>query len=243
MSKRKIGWLSAGAASAVACMMSRPDVVAYCETGSEHPDNARFLTDCEQALGWQVQRLASTEYADTWDVWERRAYMAGPAGAPCTLELKVKPRLAFQRPGDVHVFGYTCEEVRRADAIRQHWPELSIECPLIDLGITKAGARAILRTKGIAEPVTYSMGLPHANCIPCSKASAAGYWALIRERWPDRFNRAAELSRKLGARLLWHKGGRKFIDELPADYPSRQADIPACDFACQLAEQDLAISE
>jgi hypothetical protein len=48
-------------------------------------------------------------------VFEKRRYLAGVEGALCTVELKVMPRLAFQRPTDVHVFGYTCD---KADADR-----------------------------------------------------------------------------------------------------------------------------
>ena len=47
---RTVCWFSAGAASAVAAKLVLRDVpdavVAYCETGSEHPDNERFLADC-----------------------------------------------------------------------------------------------------------------------------------------------------------------------------------------------------
>ncbi len=38
------------------------------------------------------------EYDDTWDVWEKTRWLAGIKGARCTTELKVRPRLAFQRP-------------------------------------------------------------------------------------------------------------------------------------------------
>ena len=58
---RIISWFSCGAASAVATKLllsekpERFDVrVVYCETGSEHPDNERFLADCENWFGQSV---------------------------------------------------------------------------------------------------------------------------------------------------------------------------------------------
>lgn len=50
---RTICWFSCGAASAVATKITIEagdgDIVpAYCETGSEHPDNELFLSDCER---------------------------------------------------------------------------------------------------------------------------------------------------------------------------------------------------
>jgi hypothetical protein len=47
-----IAWFSCGVTSAVACKIALSlydDVqVYYIETGSGHPDNARFLADCEK---------------------------------------------------------------------------------------------------------------------------------------------------------------------------------------------------
>lgn len=127
---RVLGWFSCGAASAVAIKLMPEALPVYCETGAEHPDNERFLADCDQ--WWnrsrRVMRLKSSEYADTWAVWEKKRYLAGVDGAPCTVALKVIPRLEFQRPDDVHVFGYTADgpDTARADRLRANYPELDI---------------------------------------------------------------------------------------------------------------------
>lgn len=241
MNARRVCWFSAGAASAVATKLSKPDVIAYCETGSEDEDNARFIVDCERWFGQRVTRLRNTAYRDTWDVWEKRRYLAGISGAPCTGELKIKPRLAFQYPDDIHVFGYTADssDVARADALREHWPDLRVETPLIDRGLTKAGCLAIIRTAGIKPPRVYEMGFPNANCIPCVKATSAAYWALVRQRFPERFERMAKLSRELGCRLTRINGERAFIDEIPEDHPVTEPIAPECDFLCAMAEQDM----
>lgn len=237
---RLLSWYSCGAASAVATKLSG-GLPVYCETGSEHPDNARFLRDCEAWFGQSVTRLRSDEFPDTWSVWEKRRYIAGIEGAPCTSVLKIGPRLAFQHPLDVHVFGYTANraDVERAKRLRANYPELTIQTPLIDRGLTKEACLAMVERAGIKPPLTYAMGFPNANCIPCCKATSPAYWALVRRHFPAEFNRMALLSRELGARLCRLDGERAYIDEIPEGFPTVGAITPSCDFLCNLAEQDL----
>jgi len=239
---RKVSWYSCGAASAVATKLSNPDIIAYCETGSEHEDNKRFMADCGEWFGKEITILKSEKYTDTWDVWEKRKYLSGIAGAPCTGELKVKPRLAFELPDDIHVFGYTADgpDVTRAKALVEHWPHLTCEFPLIERGLNKQACLAMVEDAGIQPPITYSWGFPNANCKVCVKATSPSYWALVRKCYPDDFKRMAELSRKLGSRLARVEGERVFIDEVPADHPTTKPIAPDCDFLCSIAEQEMA---
>ena len=238
---RTLSWFSCGAASAVATKLTPGCVPVYCDTGAEHPDNKRFLADCEPWFGVTVTRIASERYADTWEVWEKRRWLAGIDGALCTTELKVMPRLAFQRPNDRHVFGYTADapDVARAARLRENFPELTIATPLIDRGITKAGCLAMIERAGIAPPLTYALGFPNANCLPCVKATSPAYWALVRKEFPERFERMAALARELDVRLTRIEGERAFIDEIPADWPVTGALVPSCDFLCQIAESEV----
>lgn len=238
---RRVSWFSCGAASAIATKLAAPDVIAYCDTGSEDYDNIRFMADCSVWFGKKITLLKSKKYSSTWDVWETRRYISGIDGAPCTGELKVVPRLDFQRPDDIHIFGYTADskDIHRAEALREHYPELIIETPLIDRGINKEACLAMLETAGIDSPRTYAMGFPNANCIPCCKATSPRYWALVRKEFPADFTRMADLSRKLGARLAIIDGKRVFIDEVPFNHPVTQAISPDCDFLCSIANQDL----
>jgi hypothetical protein len=246
-SRRIIAWFSCGAASAVAtklALLENPEaIVAYCETGAEHADNARFITKCEKWLGKEILRLRSTKYKSTWDVWNRRKYLAGLNGAPCTVELKVAPRLMFQRPTDIQVFGYTADlaDVKRASRFRMQYPEITLRVPLIDRGLTKAACLSILQRTGIQMPAMYRLGFQNNNCIPCVKATSPAYWALVRQRFPQKFARMARLSRKLGVRLCKIKEIRKFIDEIPKNHPTTNPIAPACDFSCQLAEQEIGV--
>ncbi len=199
------------------------------------------MRDCVAWFGQEITFLQSDKYADTWDVWGKRKFLAGIAGAPCTGELKIKPRLEFERPGDVHVFGYTADgpDVKRAEALREHWPDLVCEFPLIERGITKSACLSMVKTAGISPPLTYALGFPNANCLPCVKATSPAYWALVRKEFPDKFERMVRLSRDLGVRLARIDDERVFIDEIPADYAVTAPIAPDCDFLCVIAEQDM----
>lgn len=237
---------SCGAASAVATKLTLSEnkddeiIIVYAETGSEDTDNLRFLHDCEQWFGAPVVRLKNDKYADTWDVWEKKRYIAGINGAPCTRALKIDVQQAFERPDDVHVFGYTADgnDVKRANTFIEHYPDLEIVTPLIDRGLNKAACLAMIITAGIDPPRTYAMGFPNANCIPCCKAQSPRYWALVRQEYPVQFKRMADLSHELGAKLAVLKDERIYIDEIPEGFPVTQAIAPECDMLCHLAEQE-----
>ncbi len=248
---RVICWFSAGAASAVATSLvlaeNRDALIVRCDTANEDEDNARFEADVMRRLNASVTVLKSDEYESVPDVWARRRYMAGIAGAPCTTEMKVAPRLAFQRPFDQHVFGYTADkpDVTRFGRFKANYPELSVRAPLIERGITKAATLAIVESWGIALPRTYALGFPNANCLGsgCVKATSPDYWALLRKVFPDRFDRTAATARDIGCRLARIKNRRAFIDEIPADWPTLDPIAPACDFMCHTVEQEMMGTE
>lgn len=234
---RTIGWFSCGDASAVACALAlkaNPEtIVARIVLSTEHQDNDRFAADCAAWYGRDIVNLASTEYADTWAVWEKRKYIAGIAGAPCTTELKKAVRFDFQRADDLHVFGYTVEEEHRAQRFRDSNHEISVSFPLIEAQLTKADCHAIVRAAGITLPAMYLLGFDNNNCIGCPKGGA-GYWNMIRKHFPAQFDRMAELSRRLGARLIKQDGKRVFLDELRATTGRQKDEItidcsPFCD--------------
>lgn len=247
---RRIRWFSEGGASAVATMLDLRDFgveigpVVTCSTGAEDEDNARFRRDCEPWFGATVTVIRSEKYADTWDVWEKRGYMAGINGAVCTGELKFVPRLNFQLPSDIHIFGYTADraDVTRANALREAYPDLRVETPLIDRGITKANCLALIEGAGLSLPRTYAMGFPNANCLKsgCCKATSPNYWANHRKWFPEGFERTAALARKLGVRLARINDERVFIDDIPADWPTTNPIAPSCDLLCAIHQQDLA---
>ncbi|MBO9437354.1 hypothetical protein J7354_01645 [Sulfitobacter sp. R18_2] len=244
--RRTLIWWSTGAASYAAAKIALrkyPDaLIVRCETENEDEDNYRFERDAMRRLNRNVTLLKSDEYDSVPDVWDRRKFMAGHHGAPCTAEMKIAPRLDFQRPNDRHIFGYTADadDVKRFKRLQENFFELDVEAPLIEKGVTKAGTLAMVERDGLELPRTYGMGFPCANCLKtgCSKASSPDYWSLFRFHFPDRFAETAARCRRLGARLTRINDVRMFIDEIPADWPMTQPIAPACDFLCALAEDE-----
>lgn len=169
---RTVVWFSAGAASAVAAKLTLAGAdnlanlyIAYTNPGSEHPDNERFINDCERWFRHPVDRLRSDRYQDTWDVWTKRRFIVGPTGALCTAELKKMVRYAYQQPDDIQIFGYTAEEAHRADRFREQNPGVDLRTPLIDAGLTKDDCLAIIDRAGIRLPVMYQLGYRNNNCL------------------------------------------------------------------------------
>jgi hypothetical protein len=220
---RTVVWFSCGAASACAAKLaveSGDNVhVVYCDTlAEEHPDNQRFLDDVEAWIGQSIEIVRSEKYASISDVFEQTRYMAGIAGARCTVEMKKMPRFAYQRPDDLHVFGLTSDEGKRIERFEGNNPELSLWWILRENGITKDACYEMLEDAGITLPAMYALDFKNNNCIGCVKATSAKYWANVRRHFPLVFALRAEQSRKLGVRLCRLHGERIFLDELPPDH-------------------------
>ena len=253
---------SCGATSAVAGWLTCRDYdteVIYADTASEHPDNMRFLLDCEEKLfnGQKVKILKSSKYFDIFDVFERHRFLSGPAGAKCTTEMKKKPirdYLGSRIMTELQVFGYDTGEAGRIERFRQNNPEVNLKLPLIERGLSKADCLSILIDKGIELPAMYKLGYSNSNCIGCVKGSLK-YWAAIKIDFPEIFDWYAKFERQIGAELPdgTRKGGainkryvkgervRVFLDELPDDIkPGRDLDI-SCGYSC--GQQELFTNE
>lgn len=245
---RIVCWFSCGAASAVATKLAiaensgkLPLVVAYTEVAEEHPDNSRFLAECEKWLGVQVTILRNEKYSGSCDnVFLREQYLVGPSGAPCTRHLKRGMRAKFEREGDIQVFGYTAEESERADSFFERNGHINRSTPLLDRGLGKADCLAMIEDAGIEIPAMYKLGYRNNNCIGCVKGGA-GYWNKIRVDFPARFDRMAEIERTIGASILRKDGESIFLDELPIGMGKHQ-DEPdiECSIFCHMAKSEYA---
>lgn len=220
-------WFSCGAASAVA---AKKTLERYGDTHNvmivnnpikeEDPDNVRFLIDVQNWLGVPILMAMNDNYpsCSVEEVWERRQYMSGIHGAPCTVELKKEARYQFEKRNEIdwHVLGFTSEEEDRFDNFVKFERENTLPI-LIDAGLNKQQCYDILVAAGIKPPVMYDLGYPNANCPGCVKATSPTYWNHVRRVHPEVFKRRSEMSRRLGVRLVRYKGKRIFLDELPED--------------------------
>ena len=222
-------------------------VVVRIDTGSEHPDHERFADDCSAWFRRPIEVIRSAEYTDTWDVWERTRYLVGPGGARCTVELKKRPRMEYERPDDRQMFGYTVGEQDRAERFREQNPEINLWTPLIDSNLTKSDCHAIIDRAGIEMGAMYRLGYSNSNCIACPKATAPSYWARIKRDFPEQFDRMAKVERELSVSIRRedarrHKNPRKlWLDELDVTAVDMGADEPdfECSLMCHLASDEI----
>jgi hypothetical protein len=233
-------WFSCGAASAVAAKKTIERYGDQCTIRvvnnpvvEEDDDNRRFLKDVERWFGVPVEFAINENYPDcsASTVWEKRRFMSGPKGAPCTVELKKMARQQWEARNKVdwHVLGFTANEKTRHD--RFVLTERSNVLPvLIDAGITKDDCYRIVKAAGLTLPRIYSMGYPNANCVGCVKATSPTYWNHVRKMHPEIFEARAKQSRDIGARLVRVKNRRLFLDELPPDAVGRS--MKGMDFEC-----------
>ena len=222
--KRIAVWFSCGAASAVAAKITNDyygytNKVHICNNPilEEGEDNQRFLRDVALWIGVPIETVRSKKYpnASCKEVWTDRKYMSGIHGAPCTLELKKKPRQAWEAEynPDYTVLGFTAEETARAERFKMTERD-TLLTPLIDLGITKQDCFDIVNKAGIRLPDLYRNGHPNANCLGCVKVNSPTYWNWLRTTYPDVFKDRLEQSRKIGAKLVRVKGEYIQLEDL-----------------------------
>ena len=235
----KLLWFSCGVTSAVACKMALEKygsdncLIFYFDIKSSHPDNDRFINDCEKWYGTNIIRY-SGKYLDQFDVIKKTKYVNGAYGARCTVELKRKIRESLEKKynwsGQVFGFEYSSNEIERSERLPDY---LNAEFPLITTFTTKANALGILLNANIDIPLMYKLGYPNNNCIGCVKGGK-GYWNKIRIDFPDIFLKMSFLEREVGRSCLKESdGSRLFLDELLPDRGNTlKVIVPDCGFFC-----------
>lgn len=238
---------SCGAASAVATKLALAQYGATHDVqivnaflANEHEDNRRFLADCQEWFGQEINVLRDTKYgADIIQVFTRERFIKNRHGAPCTKLLKRRLLDTWKLPGDVMVFGYTAEEVSRFEDFRERNPDKSIIAPLIERGLGKGDCKAMILRAGIELPFMYRKGYPNANCIACIKGGE-GYFRAIREDFPEQFEQLCKVQDELGPGSYLHRNRatneRFSLRDLGEGPIRRNEELPACSFFCQMAE-------
>lgn len=241
---RIVCWYSCGAASAVAAKLAidkykdsgNEIVVAYTEIEEEHPDNKRFLRECETWFDRPILLLRNENYsASIYEVFGKTKYLVGPAGAACTRLLKKEVRKRFEKPEDIHIFGFTVEERERAERFLDQ-NNVRAEFPLIENNLTKQDCFEVVAGRGILLPMMYRLGYKNNNCIGCVKGGS-GYWNKIRRDFPETFARMAKQERILGRTICKYKGERIYLDEMPDNIGRYETEKEVqCGILCELTE-------
>ncbi len=250
MSKRIVCQFSCGAASAVATKLILAEyghenvVIVNAFIQEEHPDNRRFLADCEKWFDHPITVLRDEKYgASTHAVWKSHRYIAGRYHTHCSAELKRDLLDAFKHPLDVMVLGYTADEEDRYNRFIDANNGRHVLVPLIRKGLTKADCLAMIERAGIELPEMYRLGFNNANCIGCPKGGA-GYWNKVRQVFPEQFYQIADIQETIGqgAKFLRNRrtNERIYLRELDPTH-GRIEEEPeiSCSFNCELVEQEI----
>lgn len=247
-----VSWYSGGVTSAVATKMlidkygvDSVDIVFF-ETGNHHPDNTRFIKECSEWYGKDIEIFQNEKYKNVWEVLEK-GYINSPHGAACTLELKKKMRIKLEkeRNWDHQSFGfeYNKREIKRAERFLEQYPDTNPIFPLIDAKLDKKQCFKILKEQGIDVPMMYKLGFHNANCNMCVKGGM-GYWNKIRTVFPENFKKMAELERKVGATCLKEKGSdgksvKLYLDTLDPERGRHDPPLVGeCGIICPVEEFD-----
>lgn len=239
-------WFSCGAASAVA---AKKTIEKYGQTHDilivnnpikeEHEDNRRFLLDVQEWIQHPILEATNKDFlnASIIEVFDKKKYMSGVEGAPCTSLLKKEARYQFELSHniDFHVLGFTIDEWKRQKNFNEH--ERGNTLPvLINNLITKNDCFKILQKANIKIPEIYMHGFPNANCIGCVKAQSPTYWNLVRSEFPSVFSQRAEQSRRIGCKLVKVHGKRIFLDELKPTDKGGKIQNWECGIFCSMGE-------
>ena len=236
-----IAWFSCGVTSAVATKLALRQYdnvrVIYIETGQEHPDSMRFLHNCENWFSHPIEVYRNEKYTSVFDVIEQTRYINGSAGARCTLELKKKVRYRIEDEmvtWKAQVFGFDARERKRAQRFVEQNPKARAVFPLIEHGLTKEDCMALISKAGIELPMMYRLGFPNNNCIGCVKGGR-GYWARVREIFPDYFSKMARLEQQIGHSCIKDC----FLVDLPQDARKQPPIVPSCSIYCDIDFMDI----
>jgi 3'-phosphoadenosine 5'-phosphosulfate sulfotransferase (PAPS reductase)/FAD synthetase len=232
-------WFSAGATSAVACKLAikkfgKDNVkIIYFHIDTAHPDNFRFIEDCENWFNVKIDIESSKKYKNQFDVIKKTKFINSPQGARCTYELKRKVRehITNYLDFDTQVFGfeYTEKEINRSKRLSK---DLNPYFPLIENKLTKSNCLYILKQAGIELPMMYRLGYPNNNCIGCVKGGM-GYWNKIRLDFPDIFEKMAITEREISNTCLKDDSGLIYLDELDSNRGRKlEIILPDCSLFC-----------
>lgn len=188
-----------------------------------------------RATGIPVKIIENEKYGGSiYEVFNHRRYLKNKHGAPCTNQLKKEMRRSYQRPDDIQVFGYTTDELDRANRFIDANNEVNEDFILIEAGISKKACFTQLAALGIKRGLMYELGYQNNNCIGCIKGGM-GYWNKIRVDFPIAFQNMAALERKLNFSVNKDDNGSVFLDELDQKRGRFIQDSPGdCGFTCEV---------
>lgn len=178
----------------------------FADTRMEDEDLYRFLVQAAGNVGAPLVVIADGR--TPWQVMKDSKFIGNSRIDPCSKELKRKLLDSWVRANcsaeDMHYIGLSWEEINRVEKFLQVFPWKAC-APLCEPPyLTKAEQLSWLNACGLKVPRLYDLGFPHNNCGGfCIKAGQSQF-ALLLEKFPDRY--------------LWHEAQEEALREIVGDH-------------------------
>lgn len=206
--KKIICWWSGGITSSVACYQAIQQYgkdkcrVIMLDTMNEHKDTYRFLSDCENWYGLEIEILKSEKYNSIQDTWFSHLSLNTAKGAICSYMLKRRVREVWEKNNEYshQVFGfeYDKKEINRAKALELNHTHTKPLFPLIEAKMNKIDCLKFVEDQGIRIPTAYSLGFNNNNCLNTGCVQGGiGYWKKIQNEMPEVFDKMAKIEHEL----------------------------------------------
>lgn len=201
-----IGWWSGGITSAVACKLAidlygKENVrIIFIDTHNEDDDTYRFMKDCSDWYGIEIETISSTKHKSVQDVWVRYKALNNAKGAVCSSEMKRQVRETWEKANTWkhQIFGFELDEYKRAKGMVLNHKQTSPLFPLMMYGLNKKDCIEIVQEAGIEVPKMYKLGFLNNNCFKTGCVQGGiGYWQKMKRDFPEKFNAMAEMEHKI----------------------------------------------
>lgn len=233
-----IGWWSGGITSAVACkigvdLYGKENMrIIFIDTMNEHEDTYRFMNDCAEWYGIEIETIKHEKFNSIEEVWIKNKALNNATGAICSSTLKKTVREKWQKDNtwEHQIFGFDLKESKRALGMVLNHPKTKPIFPLMMYGLNKEDCIKRVQEADIIVPSAYTLGYLNNNCLGknfgCVQGGI-GYWQKILRDNKEAFDKRAELEHKLtdlkGKPVTMLKdqskgGGLVFLKPHP-DYP------------------------
>ncbi len=233
-----IGWWSGGITSAVACkigvdLYGKENMrIIFIDTMNEHEDTYRFMNDCAEWYGIEIETIKHDKFNSIEEVWIKNKALNNATGAICSSTLKKTVREKWQKDNtwEHQIFGFDLKESKRALGMVLNHPKTKPIFPLMMYGLNKEDCIKRVQEADIIVPSAYTLGYLNNNCLGknfgCVQGGI-GYWQKILRDNKEAFDKRAELEHKLtdlkGKPVTMLKdqskgGGLVFLKPHP-DYP------------------------
>jgi hypothetical protein len=201
-------WWSGGIASAITCYLCikwfgvENVRIIFIDTRNEDDDTYRFLNDCQNWYGKEIEHIASLKFKTIQEVWYKYRSLNTATGAICSTHLKRIVREQFQKenPFSTQAFGFDTTEINRAVAMKLNNPDTNPIFPLIIELLNKKQLAGHLPTGlfKIEIPRVYKLGYLNNNCFKTGCVQGGiGYWQKIGREDPSKFDKMALVEHEL----------------------------------------------